>query len=251
MPAPVAARALTGYRVVDTMMGCLAQIAPRRAIAAGEGGNTVVCIGGYDRASNEPFILVDMINGAWGARADKDGIEGITNPSQSMSNMPVETLEARYPVRIEEYGYRPDSCGAGEFRGGIGLVRQYRLLADEAILQLRSDRHKFRPYGLMGGGEASGNRNIMNPGRNARELPSKVTMTMHAGDVVRHEQSGGGGYGDPLRRAPERVARDVANGKISIGYARDRHGVIVDPESFAPDTAATAAARAAARPGRS
>jgi N-methylhydantoinase B len=247
LPAPVAARALTGYRVVDAMMGCLAQIAPDRVIAAGEGGNTVVCIGGYDKETREPFILVDMINGAWGARSDKDGIEGITNPSQNMSNMPVETLEARYPVRIEEYAYLPDSCGAGEHRGGVGLIRQYRLLAEEAILQLRSDRHKHKPYGLAGGGAASGNRNIMNPDRNARELPSKVTMTMLKGDVIRHEQGGGGGYGDPLLRAPERVARDIANGKISAAYASDRHGVVVEAATAMPDLPATLRLRAAMR----
>jgi N-methylhydantoinase B len=163
-----------------------------------------------------------------------------------MSNMPVETLEARYPVRIEEYGYLPDSCGAGEHRGGVGLVRQYRLLAEEAILQPRSDRHKHKPYGLAGGGGASGNRNILNPNRNARELPSKVTMTMLRGDVIRPEQ-GGGGYGDPLLRAPERVARDIANGKISAAYARDRHGVVVTAASAIPDMAATLLLRAAMR----
>jgi N-methylhydantoinase B len=238
LPAAVAARALTGYRVVDTMMGCLAQIVPDRVPAAGEGGNTVVCIGGWDRETREPFILVDMINGAWGGRPDKDGIEGITNPSQNMSNMPVETLEARYPVRIEEYGYLPDSCGAGKYRGGVGLVRQFRLLAPEAMLQLRSDRHKHKPFGLGGGEAAAGNRNILNPGRDARELPSKVTMTIHAGDVIRHEQSGGGGFGDPLARDPALVARDVADGKITAGFARERHGVAI-AATGEPDLTAT------------
>ena len=103
MPAPVAARALTGYRVVDAVLGALAQIAPDKIMAAGEGGNTVIAIGGYDRATGEPFILVDMINGAWGGRSNKDGVEGITNPAQNMSNLPIETLEARYPLRMEEY----------------------------------------------------------------------------------------------------------------------------------------------------
>ena len=117
-PAPVAARALTGYRVVDAMFGALAQIVPERMPAAGEGGNTVVCIGGY-HADREPFVVVDMINGAWGGRPDKDGIEGITNPSQNMSNTPVEVLEAKAPVLIEAFGFLPDSCGAGRFRGGL------------------------------------------------------------------------------------------------------------------------------------
>ena len=132
MPAAVAARALTGYRTMDTVMGALARAVPDKVRAAGEGGNTVVCFGGYDKETREPFIMVDMINGAWGARADADGIEGVTNPSQNMSNMPIELLEQRYPVLMEEYAFRDDSCGPGRYRGGLGLVRQYRLLADRS-----------------------------------------------------------------------------------------------------------------------
>ena len=111
MPAPCAARALTGYRVFDAMLGALSKIVPDRVPAAGEGGNTVVCIGGY-RPDQTPFIVVDMICGAWGGRPDRDGIEAITNPSQNLSNTPVETLEASQPIRIEEYSLIPDSCGA-------------------------------------------------------------------------------------------------------------------------------------------
>jgi N-methylhydantoinase B len=239
MPAPVAARALTGYRVVDAVLGAMSEIAPQQVMAAGEGGNTVVCFGGYEADSQTPFILVDMINGAWGGRATKDGIEGVTNPSQNMSNMPVETLEARYPIRIEEYGLREDSCGPGEHRGGLGLVRQYRLLADEAVLQLRADRAKNPPYGLFGGGPAAPSRNVLDPDGRAEPLPSKLTRTLHAGDVIRHEQAGGGGYGDPLRRDPRRVAADVADGKISRGFAERNFGVILSPDSFEPDLTAT------------
>jgi len=223
-PAPVAARALTGYRVVDAMFGALAQIVPRRMPAAGEGGNTVVCIGGYDE-QRTPFVVVDMINGAWGGRPDKDGIEGVTNPSQNMSNTPVEVLEARAPVLIEEFGFLPDSCGAGRFRGGLGLVRQYRLLAREAVLQLRADRHHFAPFGLAGGQPAQRSRNLLNPDGEARELPAKVTMTIHAGDVIRHEQPGGGGHGDPARRDPAAITRDLADGKITPDHARRFYGL--------------------------
>lgn len=239
MPSAVAARALTGYRVVDAVLGALAAIAPERVMAAGEGGNTVVCFGGYEGDSQTPFILVDMINGAWGGRAGKDGIEGVTNPSQNMSNMPVETLEARYPIRIEEYALRQDSCGPGEHRGGLGLVRQYRLLADEAVLQLRADRAKIAPYGLFGGGRAAPSRNILDPDGRAEALPGKLTRIMHADEVIRHEQAGGGGYGDPLRREPEAVGRDVADEKISRAFAEEKFGVILMPDSFEPDLAAT------------
>ena len=242
MPAPVAARALTGYRTVDTVMGALAQVVPDKVRAAGEGGNTVICFGGYDKETREPFIMVDMINGAWGARADADGIEGITNPSQNMSNMPIETLEQRYPVRMEEYSFRDDSCGPGRYRGGLGLVRQYRLLADEAILQLRSDRYVNPPYGLGGGGPAAPGRNVFNPQSEHEDLPSKVTRTVYTGDVLRHEQPGGGGYGDPLSRPVEEVAADVLDQKISASFAEEHFGVVF-AEDHSPDLDATAAYR--------
>ncbi len=215
MPAPVAARALTGYRVVDTVMGALAQIAPQKLMAAGEGGNTVVAIGGYHGAERRPFVLVDMINGAWGGRSDKDGIEGITNPSQNMSNLPIETIEARYPLLMEEYSLRPDSGGAGEFRGGMGLIRQYRLLAENAILQLRADRHEHPPYGLFGGHPGASSRNLIDRGLGFEVLPAKVTLEITRDTVIRHEQAGGGGWGDPARRDPAAIAADLRNGKIS------------------------------------
>ena len=226
-PAPVAARALTGYRVVDTVMGALAQVVPDRVMAAGEGGNTVVCLGGYDAETREPFILVDMINGAWGGRATKDGIDGVTNPSQNMSNMPVEILEATYPVLIEEYACRPDSGGAGRTRGGLGCVRQYRLLADEAVLQLRADRYVHRPYGLFGGHAGAPSRNLLWTGSEFELLTSKVTRTVQKGEVIRHEQAGGGGYGDPFERSPSAVLDDVLNEKVTPEFARDAFGVAV------------------------
>lgn len=239
LPAAVAARALTGYRVVDCVMGALAQIVPDRVVAAGEGGNTVIALGGHDAKTRTPFILVDMINGAWGARANKDGIEGVTNPSQNMSNMPVETLEDRFPILVEEYGFRPDSCGAGRYRGGLGLVRQYRLLADEAMMQIRADRHDHAPYGLFGGGAAASSANRLNN----QALPSKTTRTVRQDDVLRHEQAGGGGYGDPLTRDVAQVAVDLADEKISPDFARTRFGVVLD--GGRPDLPATATLRAA------
>jgi N-methylhydantoinase B len=241
-PAAVAARALTGYRVFDAMLGALAQIVPDHIPAAGEGGNTVVCLSGK-RPDRSPFIIVDMICGAWGARPHADGIEAITNASQNLSNTPVETLEAQHPVRVEVYELIADSCGAGRWRGGLGLRRSYRVLAEEAFLQLRADRMKFRPYGLAGGGPASAARNILETSAGRKELPSKTTGWLKAGDVVTHEQPGGGGFGDPLAREPERVAADVWNGKISAEYATRHHAVVVDARTGALDEAATRALR--------
>lgn len=241
-PAPVAARALTGYRICDTMFGALAQIVPDRIPAAGEGGNTVVCLAGQ-RPNREPFIIVDMVCGAWGGRPDRDGIEAITNPSQNLSNTPIEVLEAQHPVRVEEYALITDSCGAGEWRGGLGVRRSYRLLAPMAELQLRSDRVKFRPYGLSGGSQARATHNYLVTGGKTADLPSKVTMGLQKEALVIHEQAGGGGFGSPLDRDPLRVARDVWNGKISVDFARRHHGVVIDAESAKCDEAATATLR--------
>lgn len=239
MPAPVAARALTGYRVVDCVFGALAQIAPKKVMAAGEGGNTVIALSGYDQNASEPFILVDMINGAWGGRYNKDGIEGVTNPSQNMSNMPIETLEARYPIVMEAYGFAPDSGGAGQYRGGLGLVREYRILSEEVVAQIRSDRSNHAPYGLFGGESGACSANYLRTSDTLQPLPSKFTMTLNRGAVIRHEQAGGGGYGDPLKRAFENIESDVANGKVTREYAERFHAVVFDGEHIDRDKSAS------------
>ncbi len=227
MPAPVAARALTGYRVVDTVMGALAQIVPAKVMAAGEGGNTVIAIGGYQGEDREPFILVDMINGAWGGRSNQDGIEGVTNPSQNMSNLPVETLKSRYPIRVESYGLRDDSGGAGQFRGGLGLTRSYYLLAEEAVLQLRADRTDHPPYGLFGGLPGGPSRNyIAELGTELRPLPGKTTLHINKGTLIRHDQAGGGGYGAPEHRDLESIRADLADGKVSASHAESQYGIV-------------------------
>lgn len=242
-PAAVAARALTGYRVFDALLGALAKIVPARIPAAGEGGNTVVCLSGR-RPDDSPFIIVDMICGAWGGRPGADGIEAITNASQNLSNTPVESLEANHPVRIEAYELVEDSCGAGKWRGGLGIRRSYRVLADEAFLQLRADRMKFLPYGLDGGESAGPARNLMERDGRIISLPSKTSSSMRQGNLVIHEQPGGGGFGNPFDRDPQRVADDVWNGKISADYARQHHRVEVDQSSGMLDLPATQRLRA-------
>jgi N-methylhydantoinase B len=242
MPGPCAARALTGYRVFDTVLGALAQIVPDKVPAAGEGGNSVICISGL-RPNRQPFIIVDMICGAWGGRPDKDGLEAVTNASQNLSNMPVEIMEAEHPVRIEDYAFVPDSCGAGRYRGGVGVRRSYRLLADEALLQMRTDRVKFLPYGLDGGEPGGPSRNFMEIDGERRELPGKITTQIGKGTLIVHEQAGAGGFGNPLEREPEAVLEDYLDGKISAGFAQRHYAVAFDGKAI--DTARTAQLRAA------
>jgi N-methylhydantoinase B len=242
-PAAVAARALTGYRVFDAMLGALAQVVPDRIPAAGEGGNTVVCLSGK-KDDGSSYIIVDMICGAWGGRPGSDGIEAITNASQNLSNTPVETLEAQHPVRVEAYELEPDSCGAGRYRGGLGIRRSYRVLADDVLLQLRADRMKFQPYGLQGGLPAKSASNRLQHGGETTELASKVGMRIARGSVVTHTQPGGGGFGDPLLRPAQEIERDVWDHKLSADFVRQHYRAVVDPASGRLDAARTQALRA-------
>jgi N-methylhydantoinase B len=152
-------------------------------------------------------------------------------------------MESQHPVRIEEYALIPDSCGAGKWRGGLGIVRSYRVLAEQAQLQLRADRMRFQPYGLAGGLPGRATRNILVDAAGERPLPSKASAKMRKGDLVRHEQAGSGGFGDPLDRDPERVATDVWNEKISAAFARAHHGVVVDEATGQLNPSATAQLR--------
>ena len=227
MPAAFAARGLTGFRIIDCMFGALAQICPDRVAAAGEGGNTGVSIGGWDRLRG-PFIFVEFACGTGGARPALDGVDGHTNPGVCTANVPCEVVEVEAPVVIEQYGFVPDTGGAGKFRGGLALVRDFRFVGEEGILQVRSDRATHLPYGLAGGRPGTPSCNVLNPDAEARALPSKFTMTIHHGDVLHHVQPGGGGHGDPLERAPQRVLEDVLDEKLSAEFARREYGVAID-----------------------
>jgi N-methylhydantoinase B len=129
----------------------------------------------------------------------------------------------------------------------MSIRRDYRLLEEEAILQVRADRHAFRPYGLYGGSPGRPSRNLLTRDGEEREIPAKVTMTMRRGDVFRHDQPGPGGWGDPLEREPARVLRDVRNELVSAESARDDYGVVIDRAAWRVDEGATAARRAELR----
>ena len=242
LPAAFAARGLTGFRMIDAMLGALAQIRPGRVPAACEGGNTGVSIGGWDKERG-PFIFVEFVCGTGGARPGLDGVDGHTNPGVCMSNVPCEVVEIESPVVIERYGFASDSGGAGQFRGGLALVRDFRFVGEEAILQVRSDRRKYLPYGLDGGRPGTPSQNVLNPDGEARPLPSKFTMSVRRGDLLHHVQPGGGGYGSPLERDPQRVLADVLDEKLSREYARREYGVVLDRTGREVDQIATLSLR--------
>lgn len=242
-PAACAARGVTGYRTVDVVFRALADVVPERVPAAGDGGNTGIRLAGY-MPNDAPFFLMDAVVGSWGGRPGKDGVEGIAPLSINIANTPVEVLEAEHPMRIEAYGFVPDSGGAGEYRGGLALMRDIKLLESNAALSIRSDRRKFRPYGLHGGLQGSPSWNILNPTMDGGEvIPTKYTGSMKRGDVIRHITAGGGGWGDPRQRDPERVLENVLDEKITAEYAYREYGVIIDPITKTIDSVGTATLR--------
>jgi N-methylhydantoinase B len=241
-PGPVAARGLTGFRIATTVFGALAQIVPERVPASEVGGDTGITMGGY-YADRRAFVFLEFLFCAWGGRPFADGVDGVSSMVVNFSNYPAEVIEHEYPLRIEEYGFLPDSGGPGLHRGGLALVRQYRFLEREATLQIRSDRTRFAPYGLAGGQPGQHSQTILNPGPNARVLPAKTLLMIHQGDVFRHELAGAGGWGDPFDRDPDRVLADVLQEKVSVARAREAYGVVLTADGRAVDEMATAAIR--------
>jgi N-methylhydantoinase B len=244
-PAPCGARGITGYRIVDCVFGALAPALPDQVAADGAGGSTLPSFGGW--SEGRQFVFSECIMGTWGATSQHDGQEGVPHMASNQANVPIELIEADYPIRIERYGFVADTGGAGQFRGGLSLTREYRVLTDDVYFGVRSDKSSHPPHGLFGGGAGSPASNLVNPGNGQRVLPTlPVTpVTLQQGDLFRHVMAGGGGYGDPLTRDPALVREDLLDGKITAAHAEAVYGVAIVPGSDATiDESATARLRA-------
>jgi N-methylhydantoinase B len=201
LPAPVAGGNVeTSQRITDALLRALAKAAPERVPAASYGTMSNLTVGGNDPRNGAPFTYYETTAGGMGARPGMDGIDGIHCHMTNSLNTPIEALEYAYPFRVRSYGYRKDSGGKGEFRGGDGLVREIELLAPSQVTLL-CDRQKFAPYGLAGGEDgAMGRVQLMKANGQTTVLPAKCTMHAEANDVIRVETPGGGGWGSPGAR---------------------------------------------------
>ena len=243
-PAPVAARGLGAIRAADCLWGALAQMLPDKVFACGVAADYGVTVAGY-RPDGRSFVHLEFLYAGWGGRPNKDGIDGISSLVANYSNTPIEVVEVEQPIRIDRYEFRPDTCGAGKYRGAVGIERDFRLVgADEAVLQVRSDRHKFRPFGLHGGKPGAFASNMLNPDGDDPQLPpGKFLTTIREGEVFRARLAGSGGWGDPLERETALVLEDVINEKVSAQHARDEYGVVIDAQAMRVDDASTRALR--------
>ncbi len=240
-PAAVASRGATMGRQTDVILGAQAQIAPDKIMACCSQVDTLLNLGGVD-AEGKNFILMEALWGGWGGRPFADGIDYNTVPELNGGNQPVETNEELYPVMYEQYGYTPDREGAGKYRGSAALVRDYRILADEMVLQLRVDRQRFGPYGLYGGQAGAFLEAILNPGNEEIRM-GKTTTKVKKGDVIRIIFAGAGGWGDPLERDVNLVKMDVLNEKVSIKRAKGAYGVVINEQTLEVDLTETSKLR--------
>ena len=182
---------------------------------------------------------------ASGAYPDRDGVDGQNAGLTNSANVPVEIVEREFPIKIESYGLLPDSEGAGKFRGGTGMFREFRYLADHVTVQVRSDRQTRPPYGLHGGEPPRPSAVLVKRtgDEDWQRMTSKVLLNLNKGDLLRGEWPGGGGWGSPLARDPRAVLDDVVEGKISVSRAKQVYGVVIDDRRPAIDWDATARLR--------
>jgi N-methylhydantoinase B len=184
----------TSQRIVDVVLGALARARPELVPAAGQGTMNNTTIGGVDRRTGQPFAYYETLAGGVGGTCANHGESAVHSHMTNTLNTPVEALEYSYPFRVTEYSIRSGSGGRGRFDGGDGLVREIELLNDAEVTVL-SERRELAPYGLIGGGSGAQGRNIIIRDGQPREMPGKFSERCRAGDRIRIETPGGGGYG--------------------------------------------------------
>jgi N-methylhydantoinase B len=161
------------------------------------------------------FVGYELIHGGTGARAARDGCEAMSSPYNA-ANIPIEAVEAATPVIVERFEFIPDSGGRGRHRGGLGVRRDVRILAENVKLTNLSERRRFRPFGVLGGEPGALGRTVINPGAPGEyEIGGKASVDLRYGDVVSFQLAGAGGYGDPAERDPALVEEDRRLGLIT------------------------------------
>ncbi len=234
-PAPVSTNWESRNFAADMVWKALATVLPERLTAGHLESVCAVIVGGVHPDTQEPFLIVEPSVGGWGAGLGMDGQNGqFCIGDGETYNVPVEVAETRYGVRLGEYSFRADGAGAGQYRGGAGVVRSYQALTDGQFVTASFGRHKYVPWGAAGGGNGSGNEIEIIRADGMKEGPfgKCARKVLNKGDVVRFVTASGGGYGNPLLRDPEEVAEDVKEGWITVGQARSTYGVVVRPDSF-------------------
>jgi len=228
-PAPCNMYVRPSQMTTSVVVRTLARAVPGRVPAPASGAGGSLSSAGINPRTGRWYSQYEIFNGGCGARPDHDGPSAMDDLVVNVMNGPVEALETEFPIRVEAYELVPDSAGAGTFRGGLGTRRVWRILADESTVNLRTDRFQHSSPGLFGASPAMPSKALLNPGTEGeRPLTSKIAgLRLKKDDVVAWQLAGGGGYGDPMKRDPERVRRDVRMGYVTLDGARRDYGVVI------------------------
>ncbi|MFS0645139.1 hydantoinase B/oxoprolinase family protein [Siminovitchia sp. 179-K 8D1 HS] len=234
-PAPVSNYWESGSSGADLVWQALAPVLPDRLTAGHFLSVCSVTLSGKHPDSGEPYLIVEPSVGGWGAGSDHDGQRGqFCIGDGETYNIPVEIAEARYGVLVDEYKLNCDGKGAGQFIGGAGTVRSYRILSDQANATVTYGRHLYAPWGVNGGEEGSTNRFYIQKKDGTSDGPYGMyaRYPLHEGDVLKLVTGTGGGYGNPYLRPVDQVVRDVKNGYFSIEDAEEKFGVVIDGRTY-------------------
>jgi N-methylhydantoinase B len=206
-PAAVGARTDTCQRIAGVLIGALNQAIPEKAVAGSNDASTAVVF-----SKEKKFVYVEAVGGGSGASSVGDGLDGVQVHITNTSNLPIEALEAEFPLRIEKYEFIPNSGGKGKFRGGLGLIREIRVLEDDILFSSHADRHKFPPWGWDGGREGMRGRFLLNGNK---DIPSKSSgLILKKNDIISIKTPGGGGFGNLKERSKNLIKMDIRDEKI-------------------------------------
>jgi N-methylhydantoinase B len=235
----------TALLAVDVVMKAFAQGMPD-AIPACSGGDIFSVMGvGVHPQTGKVWLESSNEGVGFGAHAGGDGENGLMHMTEpGCRNNPIEVLEAKAPLLLNDYALIQDSGGAGRHRGGLGLQRSYRFLSDASALTLVK-KTKTAPWGTAGGDDGDAGYVTLRPGTDRELRTGMVYESMAPDDVLVNHSGGGGGWGDPLARDPEAVLTDVVDEYVSLESARNDYGVVIDTATMTVDDAATSELRAA------
>lgn len=240
-PAAVGGRTDTCQRIADVVFGAMANIVPKQVMAGCNSAVQTVVLSGKDERNGKFFVYPESLGGGFGARYNKDGLDGVHVHITNSSNLPIECLENEYPILVNRYEIRNNSGGPGKYRGGLGFRRDYLILQD-TVFSSHGDRQKFQPWGLHGGKPGATGRFVINPDTDKEYvLPSgKMSdVELKKGDIMSAQTAGSGGFGNPFERDIDLVLKDVISEKVSLKNALDLYGVVINKNNMSVDIEAT------------
>jgi N-methylhydantoinase B len=247
-PAPVNTYNPTVHALVEALYGALTDIVPDMARADGCGSRSII-LGGRSTYTGKGYVQYEILGGGAGARAKKDGQSGTSVNQSNAKIAPIEIIESEFPTRVLSFELIPDSGGAGKFRGGLGIRREYLNLED-ARFSIRSTKHVIAPMGAAHGGKGRTGDIVINPDTDhARQLPTRYAdYPLKGGDRFKLDTPGGGGYANAFARDPALVLRDLREGYVTLEGARRDYGVAATrhADDYAIDENETAKLRAGA-----